>query len=129
MVTATIGRDTYKTELITSGHRAVADEPEELGGANLGPAPGEFLMISLASCTAITLRMYTDRKKWNIEKIKVEVAFEKAQYKTIFKREISFEGELDEEQRNRLLQIANSCPVHKTLTNPIEIETSLSVNS
>ena len=128
MVTATIGRDAYKTELITSGHRVIADEPEEVGGGNRGPAPGEFLMISLASCTAITLRMYANRKKWNVEKIKVEVAFEKAQYKTIFKREISFEGDLDDDQRTRLLQIANSCPVHKTLTNPIEIETTLSVN-
>ncbi len=125
MVTATIGRDHYKTELMTSGHTTIVDEPEELGGTNLGPAPGEFLMISLASCTAITLRMYADRKKWNVEKIKVEVAFEKAQYKTIFKREISFEGDLDDDQRARLLQIANSCPVHKTLTNPIEIETVL----
>ena len=129
MVTATIGRDAYKTELVTSGHQVIADESEEVGGTNLGPAPGEFLMISLASCTAITLRMYADRKKWNVEKIKVEVAFEKAQYKTIFKREISFEGDLDDDQRNRLLQIANSCPVHKTLTNPIEIETTLTVNS
>jgi putative redox protein len=125
MVTATIGRDHYKTELVSSGHQTIADEPEELGGTNLGPAPGEFLMISLASCTAITLRMYADRKKWNVEKIKVEVAFEKAQYKTIFKREISFEGDLDDDQRARLLQIANSCPVHKTLSNPIEIETVL----
>ncbi len=128
MVTATIGKDLYKTELVTSGHRITADEPDELGGTNLGPAPGEFLMISLASCTAITLRMYADRKKWPVDRIKVEVGFEKAQYKTIFKREISFEGELDEDQRSRLLQIANSCPVHKTLTNPIEIETKLSVN-
>jgi putative redox protein len=125
MVTATIGSDNYKTELMTSGHQTIVDEPEELGGTNLGPAPGEFLMISLASCTAITLRMYADRKKWNVEKIKVEVAFEKAQHKTIFKREISFEGDLDDDQRARLLQIANSCPVHKTLTNPIEIETVL----
>ena len=128
MVIATIGKDSYKTELIASGHRVIADEPEELGGTNLGPAPGEFLMIALASCSAITLRMYADRKKWNVEKIKVEVTYEKAEYKTIFKREISFEGVLDEEQRKRMLEIANSCPVHKTLTNPIEIETTLSVN-
>ena len=129
MVTAIIGKDQYKTELITSGHRVIADESEEVGGTNLGPSPGEFLMISLASCTAITLRMYANRKKWNVEKIIVEVAFEKTQVKTIFKREISFEGDLDEDQRNRLLQIANSCPVHKTLTNPIEIETTLSENN
>ncbi len=129
MVTATIGKDSYKTELIASGHRVIADEPEELDGTNLGPVPGEFLMIALASCSAITLRMYADRKKWNVEKIKVEVTYEKAEYKTIFKREISFEGVLDEEQRKRMLEIANSCPVHKTLTNPIEIETTLSVKS
>lgn len=125
MVTATIGRDRYRTEITTGGKIVVADEPEELGGTNLGAAPGEFLMIALASCTAITLRMYADRKKWPMEKVTVEVNFEKVDNKTIFSREISLEGQLDEEQRNRLLQIANACPVHKTLTNPIEVETKL----
>ncbi len=125
MVTATIGKDRYRTEITTGGKTVIADEPEELGGTNLGPAPGEFLMIALASCTAITLRMYADRKKWPMEKVAVEVNFEKVDSKTIFSREISLTGQLDEEQRNRLLQIANACPVHKTLTNPIEIETKL----
>jgi putative redox protein len=127
MVTAIIGKDHYRTELLTSGHTIIADEPEEIGGSHLGPAPGEFLMISLASCTAITLRMYADRKKWSVDKIRVEVASEKIDNKTLFKREISFEGALDEDQRKRLLQIANSCPVHKTLTNPIEVQTKLVV--
>jgi putative redox protein len=104
----------------------IADEPEELGGTNQGPAPGEFLLISLASCTAITLRMYADRKNWPIEVIIVEVNFEKVDSKTIFKRELQLIGDLTDEQRARLLQIANACPVHKTLTNPIEIQTSLS---
>ena len=125
MVIATIGKDHYRTELIASGKKVIADEPEDVGGTNSGPAPGEFLMISLASCTAITLRMYADRKQWSVDKIIVEVASEKVDNKTIFKREISFEGALDEEQRKRLLQIANSCPVHKTLTNPIEVTTKL----
>lgn len=125
MVTAIIGKGHYRTELLTSGHTIIADEPEEVGGSNLGPAPGEFLMISLASCTAITLRMYADRKKWSVDKIRVEVASEKVDTKTLFKREISFEGALDDDQRKRLLQIANSCPVHKTLTNPIEVQTVL----
>jgi putative redox protein len=125
MVTAIIGKDHYRTELIASGKTLVADEPEELGGTNAGPAPGEFLMVSLASCTAITLRMYADRKKWDVSKIKVEVGSEKVDNRTFFLREISLEGNLDEEQRKRLLQIANSCPVHKTLTNPIEINTKL----
>jgi putative redox protein len=125
MVTATIGKDRYRTEITTGGKTVIADEPEELGGTDLGPAPGEFLMIALASCTAITLRMYADRKQWPVDKISVEVNFEKVDNKTIFSREISLEGALDDEQRKRLLQIANACPVHKTLINPIEIQTSL----
>jgi putative redox protein len=125
MVTATIGKDRYRTEITTGGKTVIADEPEELGGTDLGPAPGEFLMIALASCTAITLRMYADRKQWPMDKISVEVNFEKVDNKTIFSREISLEGALDDEQRKRLLQIANACPVHKTLINPIEIQTSL----
>ena len=125
MVTAIIGQDHFRTELITSGKTVIADEQEELGGTNAGPAPGEFLMISLASCTAITLRMYADRKQWNVSKIKVEVASEKMDNKTFFKREILIEGDIKEDQRQRLLQIANSCPVHRVLTNPIEISTIL----
>lgn len=125
MAIATIGKDHFRTEIITSGKVVVADEPEELGGTNEGPAPGEFLLISLASCTAITIRMYADRKKWPVEKITVEVDFEKIDNKTIFNRELQLEGDLTDEQRTRLLQIANACPVHKTLTNPIEIQTLL----
>ena len=125
MVTAIIGQDHYRTELIASGKTIIADEPEELGGTNAGPAPGEFLMISLASCTAITLRMYADRKKWDVSKIKVEVASEKIDNTTFLKREITLEGSLQEDLRQRLLQIANSCPVHKVLSNPIEISTRL----
>lgn len=127
MVVANIGNQTYKTELTISGHNVIADEPEELGGTNQGPAPGEFLLISLASCTAITLRMYANRKNWPVETIRVEVDFEKVENKTIFKREIELTGNLTDEQRARLLQIANACPVHKTLTNPIEVQSKLVV--
>lgn len=127
MVTATIGTDRFRTEITTGRKIIVADEPEELDGTNQGPAPGEFLLISLASCTAITLRMYADRKKWLVEKIRVEVDFEKVDNKTIFKRELQLIGGLTDEQRARLLQIANACPVHKTLTNPIEVQTKLVV--
>lgn len=125
MAIATIGKEHFRTEVISGAKLIVADEPEELGGTNEGPAPGEFLLISLASCTAITIRMYADRKKWPVEKITVEVDFEKIDNKTVFKRELKLEGEITEEQRARLLQIANACPVHKTLTNPIEIQTVL----
>ncbi|MCU0418320.1 MAG: OsmC family protein [Cyclobacteriaceae bacterium] len=125
MITATIGRDHYRTEIIASGKTLWADEPEELGGTDVAPAPGEFLMVALASCTAITLRMYADRKQWPVEQIRVEVGFEKVETKTIFKRDVALYGDLSEEQQQRLLQIANSCPVHKTLMHPIEIITQL----
>jgi putative redox protein len=125
MVTAIIGRDHYRTEIFASGKTIIADEPEELGGTDLGPAPGEFLMVSLASCTAITFRMYADRKKWDVTGIKVEVDFEKLEFRSLFRLNVYLEGNLDEEQRQRLLQIAKLCPVHKTLANPIEINTNL----
>ena len=126
MVTAIIGKEHYKTELIASGKSLLADEPEEVGGTDQGPAPGEFLMMSLASCTAITVRMYADRKKMALDKIRVEVTFEKQQFKSVFTRDVYLEGELSEEDRQRLLEIAEKCPVHKTLSNPIEIETKQS---
>jgi putative redox protein len=72
--------------------------------------------------------MYANRKNWPLENIRVEVNFEKVDNKTIFKRELQVVGDLTEEQRTRLLQIANACPVHKTLTNPIEVQTKLVVS-
>jgi putative redox protein len=125
MVIAKIGKDHYRTELIASGKILVADEPEDRGGTDTGPAPGEFLMMALASCTAITVRMYADRKQWEVDNIRVEVSSEKQEGKTVFKRDLYLEGHLNDEQRQRLLQIANACPVHKTLTHPIEIDTQL----
>ncbi|MBN8578691.1 MAG: OsmC family protein [Cyclobacteriaceae bacterium] len=125
MVTAIIGKAHYRTELITSGKTLIADEPEDLGGTNTGPAPGEFLLMSLASCTAITIRMYADRKQIPLEQVRVEVAMEKNDFKTTLTRELYFEGELTAEDRARLLEIAEKCPVHKTLNNPIQIETKI----
>jgi putative redox protein len=126
MVRAVVGREHYQTQLFApGGHELIADEPEELGGTNLGPAPGELLMLSLASCTAITVRMYADRKTWPLESVAVEVDLEKVDTTNRFKREVKLTGALSDEQRQRLLQIANACPVHKVLTGPIEIETNL----
>ena len=128
MALAVIGTEHYKTEVTASNHLVLVDEPTDVGGSNLAPAPSEFLEVSLASCTAITLRMYADRKGWPVEKISVEVNIIKEDKLTRFERRISLAGELSEEQRQRLLQIANSCPVHKVLTNPIKVETSLSAS-
>lgn len=120
--TASIGREQYKTEVSINNHSIIADE---MNGTDLGPEPPQFLQVALASCTAITLRMYADRKKLTLEKIHVEVDMEKQEWKTVFKRRIELIGELTKEQRDRLLEIADKCPVHKTLTTPIEIDTQL----
>ncbi|HEY0654499.1 MAG TPA: OsmC family protein [Chryseosolibacter sp.] len=124
-VSARIGNDQYKTDIITDTHTFLADEPIDNGGKDLAPSPGDFLRTSLASCTAITLRMYANRKKFQIENIEVKVGMERQEGKTIFHRKIILTGAIDEAQRKRMLQIANACPVHKILVNPIEIQTDM----
>lgn len=125
---ATIGLDTYKTELVARTHTVIADEPLDVGGKDLGPRPGDFLRMSLASCTAITLRMYANRKSFDVKKIKVSVSSKDGEGGTAFETTVEITGGLDEEQRQRMLQIAKLCPVHKTLTNPIQINTELLVS-
>ena len=126
---ATIGTDTYKTELVARSHKIIADEPADVGGKDLGPRPGDFLRMSLASCTAITLRMYANRKKFDVKEIEVSVASKEVEGGTAFETDIKITGNLDEAQHQRMLQIAKLCPVHKVLTNPIQISTQLSVIS
>ena len=122
-VSAIVRKDPYITEITTDTHKLIGDEPLESGGQDKGPGPGDFLRMSLASCTAITLRMYADRKSIAIEQIEVKVFTETVEGKTIFNRTITIQGTIDDHQRRRLLQIANACPIHKILTNPIEVVT------
>lgn len=127
-VNATIGQELYYTEVVAGKNVLITDEPEELGGKNKGFDPKEILATSLASCTAATLRMYLDRKEWKVEKINVEVEMieDTLNSITIFERTISFENaELDESQKKRLLNIAGKCPIHKVLTNQVEVNTQL----
>lgn len=128
-VKASLGTEKYYTEVIAGENTLITDEPVDKGGANKGFNPFEILATSLASCTAATLRMYIDRKEWNVEKINVEVELENFPLtkRAIFKRDISFEGtNLDDEQLKRLHAIADACPIHKILTNDIEILTKFS---
>lgn len=124
-ISATIGMDTYRTEVVTETHELLADEPLDVGGKDLGPSAGDFLRIALASCTAITLRMYADRKKMDVTKIEVKVYTEVVGEKTIFNRSLRITGNITEEQEKRIVQIADACPVHKTFTHPIAIQTVL----
>ena len=108
---------TFKHDLEIRDHRMTADEPEENGGDDSGPSPQELLAASLASCTAITIEMYAKRKGWDIGELDVIVNYEPAQRgsPTKFQMEIRMPKELPEDQRERLMQIAAKCPVHRTL--------------
>jgi len=126
---ATLEGAPYTTRIVTRGLEVIADEPSDHGGQDTGQRPHELLLGALASCTAITLRMYADRKQWNTGIITVAVALDRTQTgRSIESRihlDISFSGALEVEQRERLLQIAKSCPVHRTLESPIMLSSSL----
>lgn len=125
MVKATINREQYQTLLSHAGLELIADEPVEKGGQHTGFAPSALLKSALSACTAITLRMYADRKGWPLERVEVDVDFEwQAELKkTMMTKRITLFGPLDEDQKKRILQIADLCPVNKILSNPIEIIT------
>lgn len=125
VATATIGTETYKTELKARTHTLIGDEPPDVGGKDLGPRPGDFLRMSLASCTAITLRMFANRKNMDVKQIVVTVSNGPTTDKTVFKTDIQITGSISEGDQERLIQIAKKCPVHKMLTNPIHIEHTL----
>lgn len=122
---ATIGIDKYKTTVTAGRNSIIVDEPEDKGGLDLGFHPQQLLAASLASCTAITLKMYIDRKEWDIGPIDVEVDIEQSEDKkeTKFIRKISYQGNLDDKQRGRIEAIANACPIHKILLSQVAIET------
>ena len=136
-VVAWTGAAGFRTEVLANGHGFVADEPESVGGTNAGPSPYELLSASLAACTSMTLRMYADRKQWPLETVEVRVEHRKMHCEDCanpedrrskidrFTRSVRVEGELDEAQRQRLLEIADRCPVHRTLHSDVEVHTTL----
>ena len=129
-ITSTLKKELYKTEIrSSSGNILISDEPESVGGKNLGFSPTQLLASSLAACTSATLRMYADRKGWDLEEVKLEVSLEvnREDNKTEIHRKIELIGNLDQSQRDRMLAIANACPVHKILSGTIAIQTELSV--
>lgn len=117
----------YQVEIVTpSGNKIVADEPISMGGGNTGFSPNELLAAALATCTTVTLRMYAARKGWETGEIQTEVSIQqKAPDQTEFQRTIKFGAKIPSEQRDRLLAIANKCPVHRLLEGQILIQSSL----
>jgi putative redox protein len=108
------------SEVKANGHALVADEPAALGGTNAGPTPYDYLLSALGSCTAITVRMYADRKGWPLESVTVRA--EQGRIDRI-ELELKLEGPLDVGQRERLREIADKCPVKRTLGSEVLIET------
>lgn len=138
LVTAVLEqKDGYTTKMSLGKHKLIADEPESYGGLDKGPNPYQLLSAALASCTAITIQMYAKRKNWELHNVEVHVIHKKGHCKDckkvenkdskidLFTREIYLIGNLDEKQKKRLLNIADKCPVHKTLHSDIELSTSL----
>ena len=110
---------------IEGGHTVVVDEPADAGGSDTGPSPGRLLAASLASCTAVTMEMYAERKGWDLDPVEVEVdATYDGHVPTEFAVTVRLPASLDEEQRERLLRVASKCPVHKALTG----ETTVSIS-
>lgn len=127
-ITSSLKNEQYRVEIKSpSGNSVIADEPIEKGGQDLGFSPKELLISALAACTSATVKMYAERKEWDLQEVKLEIKLEDstAEQKTLIKRNIELLGNLDEDQRTRLLRVAEACPIHKILTGTIKIETEL----
>jgi putative redox protein len=120
-----IGTTNYAVSITTGRHQLIADEGAELGGKDVGPSPYDLLCSALCACTAVTLRMYAARKEWPLRAVHVGVRFMREGKDSAIARVVSFEGELDEEQRARLVQIAERTPVTLTLKQGLAITTTL----
>lgn len=127
------GREHFPTDAIAGSHTLLLDEPVAVGGQDLGPSPYDLISLGLGACTSITLRMYADRKEWPLEEVRVRILHERIHAKDRdedgrmdrLEREIELVGDLDDEQRQRLLQIADRCPVHRTLDAGVVTTTTL----
>ena len=128
-------KGTFQQEIISGAHRLVADEPKNVGGLDSGPGPYDLLLAALGACTSMTLRLYADGKKWPLTRVEVRLrhdriyAIDCAECETKeglidhIERVITLEGDLDVSQRARLIEMADKCPVHRTLTSEVEIRT------
>jgi putative redox protein len=127
------GRDHYRAEVFAGGKRVVVDEPLEVGGKDAGPSPYDLLLGSIGACTAMTLRMYADRKGWPLESVVVRLRQARTYDKDCVEcvsspvgphqveRELTLEGDLTEEQKARLVELADRCPIKQTLERGLHV--------
>ena len=130
-------KDNFTTQLQTKNHSMIADEPSDVGGDDFGPSPYEYIMAGLAACTAMTVKLYAQRKKWDLEEIFVYLSHSKKHsdelqpniptsgYLDHIQKKLRFVGNLDDKQKMRLMEIADKCPVHKTLRSEVILNTQL----
>jgi uncharacterized OsmC-like protein len=133
--------DGLRQEILVRGKRVVADEPVEVGGTDQGPDPYELLLGALGACTAMTILMYARRKKWQVDHVRVELDHSRVHVRDCeqcetddvkldyFRKRVTVRGSLTEEQRARLAEISQRCPVHRTLTGIIRIDDELRLES
>jgi putative redox protein len=127
----------FSNEVRVGRHRLLADEPTDAGGDDAGPMPHDFVLAGLGACTSMTVRMYAERKGIPLKRVSVRLSYRKMKAAdcpdcvtkegeiTEMTRDVTLEGDLTDEQRQRLIEIANKCPVHKTLSGEIKIRTHL----
>lgn len=132
-VSAETGRTGFRTALSARSHAFVADEPLSVGGADTGPTPYEYLLAALAGCMAMTLRMYADRKRWPLERVRISLRSARSHTKDCeacetedvgihqVERRVELDGPLTDEQRTRMMQIADRCPVKQSLQRELRV--------
>jgi putative redox protein len=114
----------FAQDIDAGGHAIRADEEAEKGGDDTGATPHELLLAALGSCTAMTLKLYAERKGWPLEDVQVTLNGANGEAGYVITRQVAIHGDLDAEQRQRILEIADKCPVHRTLMGEITINTT-----
>lgn len=137
VIRVSIGKDHYHTDITAGGHTLVSDEPESVGGTDDGPDPYALLLSAIGACKAITVRMYADRKNWPLDRLELDLSHQRQHAKdcedcdqedgiiSVIECTLTAQGDLTDEQRARLAEIADKCPVHKTVTGANHIRTKL----
>ena len=129
VVVAENGKGRYQQAVTVGQDQLLADEPVDVGGADAGPAPFDFVMAGLGACTSMTLRMYAERREFPLTHLSVSLSYDKVTVDGVardhIQRTITLEGELSDEQRQRLLEIANKCPVHRALSQSLLIDSAI----
>ena len=122
---AETGESLYAVNINVSGHTLKGDEPLASGGGNLGPAPYDLLLAALGACTAMTLRWYAKQQNWPLEKVEVNLTYQKLDKMDVFEKEVIVHGDaLTPDQRKKLVDVAAKCPVQRTLESEVVIRTS-----